>query len=158
MPTWKVAYFNPPGPRSQFMIDEAPPEVELVVVDPALSDEDKAPLLKDVDAIISNDVSVDLLKQAPHVKLIQTLSAGYDRLDLESIGELGIPVANNGGANAIAVSEHTLAMMISLSGNLWHQYDTTMRQRTWRKGLEGYRVCEITDKTVGIVGLGRVGK
>jgi lactate dehydrogenase-like 2-hydroxyacid dehydrogenase len=47
------------------------------------------------------------------VKLIQTLSAGYDRLDLEAIGEMGIPTANNGGANAIAVSERTIALMIA---------------------------------------------
>ena len=38
----------------------------------------------------------------------QTLSAGFDRLDITTIGEMGIPIANNGGANAIAVSEQTM--------------------------------------------------
>ncbi|MCH8350358.1 MAG: lactate dehydrogenase [Chloroflexi bacterium] len=158
MPTSKVAFFSPPGSRADYMIEQAPQDIELVIVDPALSDEEKAPLLQDVEAVISMDVSVDLLKQAPNVKLIQTLSAGYDRLDLEAIGELGVPVANNGGANAIAVSEHTIAMMISLSGKLWHQYDITMKQRKWKSGLEGMKILEITDKTVGIVGMGRIGK
>ncbi|MCI0787719.1 MAG: lactate dehydrogenase, partial [Chloroflexi bacterium] len=99
MPTSKVAFFSPPGSRADYMIEQAPQDIELVIVDPALSDEEKASLIRDVDAVISMDVSVDLLKQAPNVKLIQTLSAGYDRLDLEAIGELGVPVANNGGAN-----------------------------------------------------------
>ena len=158
MATSKVAFFSPPGGRAEYMVEQSPEDIEIVLVDPALSDDDKAALCQDVDAIISSDVSLDLLRKSPSVKLIQTLSAGYDLLDLGAILEMGIPVANNGGANAIAVSEHTIAMMISLSGNLWHQYDLAMKQRVWRKGMDQYRVLEITDKTVGIVGLGRVGK
>ena len=158
MATSKVAFFSPPGDRADYMVEQAPEDIEIVLVDPALSDDEKASLCRDVDAIISMDVSLDVLRRSPNVKLIQTLSAGYDRLDLAAILEMGIPVANNGGANAIAVSEHTIAMMISLSGKLWHQYDFTMKQRVWKGGMDQYRVVEITDKTVGIVGLGRVGK
>ena len=158
MATSKVAFFNPPGDRADYMVEQAPEGLEIVLVDPALSDDEKASMCQDVDAIISMDVSLNVLRRSPKVKLIQTLSAGYDRLDLAAILEMGIPVANNGGANAIAVSEHTIAMMISLSGKLWHQYDFTMNKRVWRQGMDRYRVVEITDKTVGIVGLGRVGK
>ncbi len=158
MATSKVAFFSPPGNRADYMVEQAPEDIEIVLVDPALSDDEKASMCRDVDAIISMDVSLDVLRRSPNVKLIQTLSAGYDRLDLAAILEMGIPVANNGGANAIAVSEHTIAMMISLSGKLWHQYDFTMKQRVWRQGMDRYRVVEITDKTVGIVGLGRIGK
>lgn len=154
----KIAFFSPAGSRADFMAEQAPPDVELIVVDPSLPDAEKVALCRDVDAIISSDVSNDVLKQCPNVKLIQTLSAGYDRLDLPSILEMGIPVANNGGANAIAVSEHTIAMMISLSTRLWRQYDITMKQHQWKSGLDQYRIVEITNKTVGIVGLGRIGK
>ncbi len=158
MPTAKVAFFSPPGERADFMISEAPDDVEIVLVDPSLSDDEQAALCRDVSAMITSKVSVDVLKQCPNVKIIQTLSAGYDMLDLAAILEMGILVANNGGANAIAVSEHTIAMMISLSGNLWHQYDITMKQRQWKTGMDKYRVKEITDKTIGIVGMGRIGK
>ena len=158
MPTSKVAYFSPPGDRADYMVERAPEDIEIVLVDPALSDDEKASLCRDVEAIISMDVSLDVLRQCPNVKLIQTTSAGYDRLDLAAILEMGILVANNGGANAIAVSEHTIAMMISLSGKLWHQYDFTMKQRAWKGEMDRYRVLEITDKTVGIVGMGRIGK
>ena len=96
------------------MTEQAPDGMELVLVDPSLPDAGKVALCRDVDAIISSDVSNDVLRHCPNVKLVQTLSAGYDRLDLSAILEMGIPVANNGGANAIAVSEHTIAMMISL--------------------------------------------
>ncbi len=158
MPTSKVAFFSAPGERADFMISEAPDDVEIVLVDPSLSDDEQAALCRDVSAMITSKVSVDVLKQCPNVKIIQTLSAGYDMLDLAAILEMGVLVANNGGANAIAVSEHTIAMMISLSGNLWHQYDITMKQRQWKTGMDKYRVKEITDKTIGIVGMGRIGK
>ena len=99
-----------------------------------------------------------MLQECPRVKLIQTLSAGYDRLDLEAILEMGIPVANNGGANAISVSEQTIALMIGINRNLMAQWDSTTRRWEWRSNLYQTDLSEVTDKTVGIVGLGRIGR
>ena len=79
-------------------------------------------------------------------------------MDLESILEMGIPVANNGGANAISVSEQTIALMISIGRNLMAQWDSTTRQRQWRGSLYQTDLSEITDKTLGLVGLGRIGQ
>jgi phosphoglycerate dehydrogenase-like enzyme len=140
------------------MVGQAPAELEVTVVDPSLSDEEKAQLCKDADAIISSDISTAVLRQCPNVKLIQTLSAGYDRLDLEAILEMGIPVANNGGANAIAVAEHSIALMINVGKRLMLQWDSTTNHRKWRADLYLMDLSELTDKTVGIVGLGRIGK
>ena len=158
MPSWKVAYFSGVGGRPEVMLAEAPDNLEVTVVDPALSEAEKIELCREADAIISSDISVNVLKECPNVRLIQTLSAGYDRMDLESILEMGIPVANNGGANAISVSEQTIALMISIGRNLMAQWDTTTRQRQWRGSLYQTDLSEITDKTVGLVGLGRIGK
>jgi phosphoglycerate dehydrogenase-like enzyme len=158
MPSWKVAYFSGVGGRAEVMLAQAPDDLEVTVVDSALSEADKIDLCREADAIISSDISVNVLKECPNVKLIQTLSAGYDRLDLETILEMGIPVANNGGANAISVSEQTIALMISISRNLMAQWDSTTRQRQWRGALYQTELSELTDKTVGIVGLGRIGK
>ena len=158
MPNWKVAYYSGVGARPQVMLDNAPEELEVIVVNQSLPEDEKIDLCRDADAIISSDVTVNVLRQCPNVKLIQTLSAGYDRLDLETILEMGIPVANNGGANAISVSEQTLALMIGISRNLMAQWDTTTRQRNWRGSLYQTDLSEVTDKTVGIVGLGRIGR
>ncbi len=158
MPSWKVAYFSGVGGRAEVMLAQAPDDLEVTVVDSALSEAEKTDLCREADAIISSDISVNVLKECPNVKLIQTLSAGYDRLDLETILEMGIPVANNGGANAISVSEQTIALMISISRNLMAQWDSTTRQRQWRGALYQTELSELTDKTVGIVGLGRIGK
>ena len=140
------------------MVGQAPAEFEVTVVDPGLSDAEKIELCKDADAIISTDVSTDVLRQCPKVKLIQTLSAGYDRLDLSAILEMGIPVANNGGANAIAVAEHTIALIINVGKRLMLQWDSTTKRREWRGALYLEDLQELTDKTVGIVGLGRIGR
>ncbi len=158
MPTWKVAYFSGVGGRPQVMLDNAPGELEVAVVNPALSEAEKIELCRDADAIVTSDITTNVLRECPKVKLIQTLSAGYDRMDLESILEMGIPVANNGGANAISVSEQTLALMIGISRNLMAQWDSTTRQRAWRSDLYQTDLSEVTDKTVGIVGLGRIGR
>ncbi len=158
MPTWKVAYFSGVGGRPQVMLDNAPDDLEVTVVDPSLSEAEKIELCRDADALITSDLSTNVLRECPKVKLIQTLSAGYDRLDLESILEMGIPVANNGGANAISVSEQTLALMIGIGRNLMAQWESTTRQRQWRGSLYQTDLSEVTDKTVGIVGLGRIGR
>ena len=158
MPTWKVAYFSGVGGRPQIMLDNAPDELQVTMVDPALSEAEKIELCRDADALITSDLSTSVLQECPNVKLIQTLSAGYDRLDLETILEMGIPVANNGGANAISVSEQTLALMIGISRNLMAQWDSTTKQRQWRSNLYQTDLSEVTDKTVGIVGLGRIGR
>ena len=158
MPTWKIAYFSGVGGRPQIMLDNAPDDLEVTLVDPALSEEEKIDLCRDADAIISSDLSLSLIRECSRLKLIQTLSAGYDRLPLEDILEMGIPVANNGGANAISVSEQTLALMIGISRNLMAQWDSTTRQRAWRSDLYQTDLSEVTDKTVGIVGLGRIGR
>ena len=158
MPNLKVAYYSELGGRTEFMLGQAPPGMEVTVVDPGLSEEEQARLCKDADAIISSNISTDVLRQCPNVKLIQTLSAGYDRLDLEAILEMGIPVANNGGANAIAVAEHSIALMINIGRRMMLQWNSTTKNRQWRADLYLSELSELTDKTVGIVGLGRIGR
>ena len=158
MATWKVAYFTGVGGRPETMLENAPKEIEVIQVDRDLPDSEKIELCRDADALVTSDVSTDVLQECPRVKLIQTLSAGYDRLDLEAILEMGIPVANNGGANAISVSEQTLALMIGIQRNMMAQWDSTTKRREWRGDLYQTDLFEVTDKTVGIVGLGRIGR
>ena len=59
------------------------------MVDRTLPAADQIELCRDADAIISSEVTTEVLRECPNVKLIQTLSAGYDRMDLETILEMG---------------------------------------------------------------------
>src|SRR5262245_19805606 len=56
----------------------------------------------------------EFFRAAPKLKLVQLLSAGYDQVDVEAARKAGVPVANNGGANAIAVAEHTLMLILAV--------------------------------------------
>ena len=69
MATSKVAFFSPSGDRANYMVEQAPANIEIVLVDPALSDDEKVSLCQDVDAIISSDVSLGVLRRSPDVRL-----------------------------------------------------------------------------------------
>ena len=100
----------------------------------------------------------EFYRAAPHLKLIQLISAGYDRLDVEAARQARVPVANNGGANSVAVAEHTLMLILAVYKRLAWQHNNVVAGK-WRVGdLGEQRVYELAGKTLGIVGLGTIGK
>jgi len=104
------------------------------------------------------DFGPDFYRTAPQLKLIQLISAGYDRLDVEAARQAGVPVANNGGANSVAVAEHTMMLILAVYKRLAWQHSNVMAGK-WRVGdLGEQRVYELSGKTLGIVGLGTIGK
>ena len=158
----KVVLLTPPGveKRNAVNMGRAPSDFEVIWVDNNLSVEEKIPLCKDAVAIIVSPavVSVELLKHCPKVRLIQTTGAGYNQLDVKAILEMGIPIANSGGTNAIPVAEQTIALMISVCKRMMDQWRSAFQERRWRGDLSSVDLVEVSNKTVGIVGLGRIGK
>ncbi len=98
-----------------------------------------------------------LFRTAPKLKLFQLLSAGYDDIDLEAARRARVPVCNNGGANAISVAEHAMMLMLTVSRRVVSQHEMVSAGR-WRGNGPAPRMYEIYDKTLGIVGLGTIGK
>jgi phosphoglycerate dehydrogenase-like enzyme len=96
-------------------------------------------------------------RAAPRLRLVQLLSAGYDNVDLEAASRAKIPVANNGGANAVSVAEHTLMLMLTVSRKVIWQHANVAAGR-WRGNGPAPRMYELFGKTLGIVGLGTIGK
>jgi phosphoglycerate dehydrogenase-like enzyme len=95
---------------------------------------------------------------ANRLKLVQLMSAGYDRFNLDGARAARLPVAVNGGANAIAVAEHAVMLMLSALKHV-HAFDTAVRSGGWRSPAVGARrVYELYHSTVGIVGMGRIGQ
>jgi len=135
----------------------APSGYELVIA-PARSAEykdamrDASYLVGFVDGLIDAELFTD----GPNLKLVQLLSAGYDKADIEAARRAGVPVANNGGANSVAVSEHAILLMLAVSRQLIRQH-TSVSAGRWR-GNSTPRVHELRGKTLGIVGLGTIGK
>ena len=100
----------------------------------------------------------ELAGKVSTLKLIQTFSAGTDWIDKAGLGELGIDVANNGGANAVAVAEHAIGLMFSVYRKLDIQIDS-VKEGTWMAGVRGDRTefHTLVGKRIGIIGLGRIG-
>ena len=97
-------------------------------------------------------------KSAPKLKLIQLISAGYDRVDIEAARRAKVLVANNGGANAVSVAEHTMLLILSTMKKLSNLHESCMAGK-WRVGdFSQNRLFELDGKTLGIVGLGNIGK
>ena len=95
---------------------------------------------------------------APRLKLLQLLSAGYDRIDIEAARRAGVPVCNNGGANAVAVAEHTLMLMLAVCRRLAWQHAMVVSGRWRGNDVAGVRLFELYGRTLGIIGLGTIGK
>jgi phosphoglycerate dehydrogenase-like enzyme len=95
--------------------------------------------------------------KAAKLKLLQLLSAGYDAVDLDAARAAGVPVCNNGGANAISVSEHAIMLMLTVARHVVWQHDSVSTGR-WRGNGPAPRMYELSGKTLGIVGLGNIGK
>ena len=140
----------------------APADVEIAWVDSTLPLDEQAERLDGTVAVLltHGTFPIELARACPSVRLLQVFSAGTDRLDKQALGELGITVANNGGGNAVAVAEHTVTMMVTVYRRLQLQY-ASVRARNWASDLSSdwaEEVHELTDKTVGIVGFGRIGQ
>jgi phosphoglycerate dehydrogenase-like enzyme len=104
--------------------------------------------------VVSDDA---FYKAAPKLRLYQLLSAGYDDVDIEAARRAQVPVCNNGGANAISVSEHAIMLMLAVSRRVIWQHGNVSAGR-WRGNGPAPMMYEIFDKTLGIIGLGTIGK
>lgn len=118
---------------------------------------DLAEHLESADAlIVRSAVQVDpqLLSHAKKLRVIGRAGVGIDNIDLDTATRRGIAVMNTPGANAIAVAEHTLGMMLAMARHLCRA-DSLMHAGKWeKKSLQG---TELRGKTLGIAGLGRIG-
>jgi phosphoglycerate dehydrogenase-like enzyme len=96
--------------------------------------------------------------EAKHLKLVQVLSAGYDRVNIAGARLARVPICSNGGANSVAVAEHTIMLMLAVYRKLvtFHQNVAAGR---WHEGIpRSVDVYELEGKTVGLVGLGYIGQ
>jgi phosphoglycerate dehydrogenase-like enzyme len=134
-----------------------PPGFELVVGAPGSASYTSA--LADVEYLIGNVSPMDdaFFRAAPKLKLAQLFSAGYDHVDLEAARRAGVIVSNNGGANSRAVAEHTILLMLAVYRKLVPQHAMTS-SGVWRGNQPVPTFHEMHGKTLGIIGLGTIGK
>jgi lactate dehydrogenase-like 2-hydroxyacid dehydrogenase len=122
--------------------------------------EDKRAFLAEVAprirGIAAGQADADLIAGLPKLEIIANFGVGYDKIDTKAAKAAGIRVTNTPDVLNDAVAELTIGLMISLARRI-PQGDRFVRDGKWLKGGQGL-FSELTGKTVGILGLGRIGK
>jgi phosphoglycerate dehydrogenase-like enzyme len=96
--------------------------------------------------------SSDVLERLRHVKLLSIWGTGTDHVDLDAAARLGLTVTNTPGVSAIAMAEHTLALMLSVARDI-PRIDAKTKRGGWPRGF----VTQLHGKTLGVIGLGAIG-
>ena len=124
-------------------LDRAPTEAELIA------------RISEADVLISGTepVTARVLAAAPRLKVISKHGVGYENIDLEAARARNIPVAIAGGAIADSVADMALALLLALARQI-PQGDASVRAGAWKRFVGP----ELAGKTLGIVGLGQIGK
>jgi phosphoglycerate dehydrogenase-like enzyme len=148
-----------PAPVMDIARDLLPPGMELVVADPSKPEfYDKAADAEYYLGSPRTGIGNEFFRAAPKLKLIQLTSAGYDRVDVEAARKAKVPVANNGGANSVAVAEHAVMLMLAVLKKLVYHHNNVVAGK-WRiADFVDNRTYEVEGKRLGIVGLGNIGK
>lgn len=121
-----------------------------------LSESRMLELVGEFDAILCGDDVISravLEKAAPRLKILSKYGIGVDKIDVAAATQMGIPLSFCPGVNHTTVAEHTFALLLALTRQLVEEVNFT-RSGKWQR-LTG---SEIFGKTLGIVGLGRIGK
>ena len=127
---------------------------------PTYSEEDLASHATDAEIllVLHRKVDAHLLSFVPRLRFVQRIGAGYDNLDLGALHAAGIIAAYTPGANAVAVAEHTLLLMLALLKRITAAEAAT-RQGGWPT-MELFQagLGDLSNSTVGLVGFGNIGR
>jgi D-3-phosphoglycerate dehydrogenase / 2-oxoglutarate reductase len=114
--------------------------------------------IADADALVvrsATKVNAGLLEKATKLRAIGRAGVGVDNVDVETATKRGVLVMNTPGGNAVSVAEHTLALMLGLARSV-PQASASTNAGKWEKSA--FSGTELRGKTMGLIGLGRVGQ
>src|SRR5512147_116351 len=123
-----------------------------------LKEPELAAAVADVDALIVRSgakVTAKVLEKPTKLAAIARAGVGVDNIDLEAATAKGILVMNTAEASTLSTAEHALALMLSLARKV-PQADAHVRSGQWKRTQ--YQGTQLAGKTLGIVGLGRIGR
>jgi D-3-phosphoglycerate dehydrogenase len=135
---------------------EQHPNIE-VEVHSGLSPDELKQAIKDADALVirsATKVTADLIDVAPRLKVVGRAGTGLDNVDIAAASKRGVVVMNTPGGNTITTAEHAISLMLALARNI-PQAAESFRHGQWEK--KKFQGMEILNKTLGVIGLGRIG-
>ncbi len=129
-----------------------------VVIATEMNEEQLLEELKTANALLvrsQTTVTREMIEQSPQLKIIGRAGVGVDNIDLDAATENGIIVVNAPSGNTNSAAEHTIAMLMSLARNIPQAFNSLKNKEWNRKAFVG---VEVKNKTLGVVGLGRIGE
>src|SRR5512138_1054793 len=133
------------------------PEFEVIVLPKRHSEEELLPLVKDVAAMLvrsETKVTRKVIEAAPALRVVGRAGVGVDNVDVDAATERGVVVMNTPGGNTISTAELTFTMLLSLARKVPQAYASMAAGKWDRKQFQG---AELAGKTLGVLGLGRIG-
>jgi D-3-phosphoglycerate dehydrogenase len=121
-------------------------------------DSDLAETIGAYDAIVvrsATKVTAELIDRADNLKVIGRAGVGIDNVDVEAATRRGIVVANAPESTVISAAEHTIGLLVALTRNI-PQAHAALKQGRWER--KAYGGVELADKTLGVLGFGRIGQ
>ena len=122
-----------------------------------ISAEELLEIIPQYDALMvrsASKVTAEVINRAEKLKIIGRAGVGVDNIDIPAATAKGIIVINSPGGNTIAATEHTMAMMLAMSRNI-PIANETMQKGEWNR--KQYVGVELRNKTLGVIGMGRIG-
>jgi len=145
-------------PISQEGVDYLKQQASLdVLCHSELSSEDLLSEIHDVEGLIvrsKTQVTQDVIEAAQRLRVIGRAGAGVDNIDLEAATRKGVVVMNTPGGNSVSVAEHTFALLLALARKIPFA-DPSLRAGAWNK--KAFIGQELQNKTLGLIGLGKIG-
>ena len=133
-------------------------EHAMVDVNTGLSEDELVATIENYDALLvrsGTQVTERVIEAGKKLRFIGRAGAGVDNIDMNAATRHGVIVANAPEGNTLAATEHTMAMMQSLCRNI-PQANASMQAGEWKRSK--FMGVELNEKTLGIVGLGRIGR
>ena len=121
-------------------------------------DSDLAGLIGDYDAIVvrsKTKLTADLIERGERLRVIGRAGVGVDNVDVEAATRRGIVVANAPESTVVSAAEHTIGLLLALSRNI-PQAHAALKEGRWDRAK--YAGLEVADKTLGVLGFGRIGQ
>src|SRR3974377_340562 len=152
----KILVCDPVSPKGIALLQQRP-EFEVVVLPKRLSEAELLPVVGDVVAMVvrsETKVTSKVIDAAKNLRVVGRAGVGVDNVDVEAATQRGVVVMNTPGGNTVSTAELTFSMILNLARKV-PQAHASMASGKWdRKQFQG---AEVSGKTLGVLGLGRIG-
>jgi D-3-phosphoglycerate dehydrogenase len=152
----KIVVCDPISPNGIALLQQRP-EFEVIVLPKRLPEPELLPVVADATALLvrsETKVTRKVIEAAPKLRAVGRAGVGIDNVDVEAATQRGVVVMNTPGGNTVTTAELSFAMLLALARKV-PQAHTSMAAGKWDRKL--FQGTELLDKTLGIMGMGRIG-